>query len=105
MFTNEDSLGGNTTLPYTHYRLTSGHLLNRLMRCPDTGGTRHTVRSLAAVSGVGKSKIGYMIRGRQMMVTTEQATAIAEAVDIPRTALFTPITSTFKNTSTREAKT
>lgn len=104
MFTNEDSLGG-TALPYTHYRLTSGHLLNRLMRCPDTGGTRHTVRSLAAASGVGKSKISYMTQGRQMVVTAEQASAIAEAVDIPRTALFAPIASTFKDASTREAST
>lgn len=92
-------------MPCTHYRLTSGHLLNRLMRCPDVGGTRHTVRSLAAVSGVGKSKIGYMLQGRQTVVTAEQALAISEAVDIPRPALFTPIVSAFKDTTPREANT
>lgn len=105
MFADEDSLGGRTTLPHAHYRLTSGHLLNRLMRCPDTGGIRHTVRSIADASGVGKSKISNMLNGRQMTVTTEQALAIAEAVDIPLAALFTPLVSTFKNTPAREADT
>jgi hypothetical protein len=85
---------------HTRYQLIHGLLLRRLMRCPDTGGTRHTVRSLAEASGVSKSKIGYMMRGRQMRVTASQARAIAEAVGLPREALFTPTTSTFTNATT-----
>jgi len=92
-------------LPCARYRLTNGQLLSRLMRCPDTGGTRHTVRSLAAVTGVGKSKLGYMLRNRQMVVTADQAIAIAEALDIPTAALFAPITSAFKDTTPGEADT
>ena len=82
----------------TRYRLTDGPLLSRLMRCPDEGGTRHTVRSLADVSGVGKSKLSCMLRDRQMRVTSEQAVRIAEAVGVRRTALFTPIVSAFADT-------
>lgn len=90
-------------MPYARYRLINGQLLSRLMRCPDTGGVRHTVRSLAAVTGVGKSKLGYMLRNRQMTVTTEQALAIAQALDIPRVALFAPIVSTFEDEAKRKA--
>lgn len=75
-------------MPKPHCRLTSGRLLSRLMRCPDQGGTRHTVRTLADAAGLSKSKIGDMLRDRQMCVSDQQADAIAEAVDIERDALF-----------------
>lgn len=72
------------------YRLNDGQLLSRLMRCPDQGGKRHTLRSLAATTGVSKSKLDSMVHGNQMDVTGEQADAIAEAVGLTRGALFTP---------------
>jgi hypothetical protein len=68
------------------------------MRCPDVGGTRHTIRSLATVSGVGKSKLSCMLRDRQTRVTGDQAEAIAEAVGVRRQAIFTPIVSAFADT-------
>lgn len=80
------------------YRLIDGALLARLMRCPDQDGERHTVRTLAVASGVSKSKLGYMIHGRQMKVTGQQAARIAEAVGVPQTALFHPLLSAFADT-------
>lgn len=85
-----------------HYRLTDGPLLRRLMRCPDMGGQRHTVRSLAREAGLGKSKIGYMLAGRQMTVTGEQADRIARAVGVNRKAIFLPTASTSTDTDARE---
>lgn len=80
------------------YRLTDGDLLGRLMRCPDKGGRRHTVRSLAAATGVSKSKISYMLKDRQTRLPESKATAMAEAVDVHRKALFTPIVSASADT-------
>ena len=79
------------------YRLNDGALLARLMRCPDRGGRRHTVRSLAAATGISKSKISYMLRDQQTKLPQSKATAAAEAVGVHRKALFTPILSTFTN--------
>lgn len=79
------------------YRLNDGELLAHLMRCPGSGGRRHTVRSLAAATGISKSKISYMIRDQQTKVSESKATAAAEAVGFHRKALFTPIMSTFTN--------
>lgn len=87
-------------MPDTRYRLNSGQLLSRLMRCPDKGGTRHTVRSLATVTGIGKSKLSCMLHDRQTKVTAEQASRAAEAVGVERKALFTPILSAFANATT-----
>lgn len=89
VFANADN-GGRPNVRHNRYRLNDGQLLGRLMRCPDVGGVRHTVRSLAAVSGVGKSKLSYMLHGRQMDVSAEQAESIALAVGVRRGALFTP---------------
>lgn len=75
---------------HNRYRLNDGQLLSRLMRCPDQGGKRHTLRSLAATAGVSKSKLNTMLHGSQMDVTAEQADAIAEAVGVQRRGLFTP---------------
>ena len=75
------------------YRLNDGELLSRLMRCPDRGGRRHTVRSLAEVTGISKSKISCMLRDRQTKLPQSKATALADAVDVRRKALFTPIAS------------
>lgn len=88
-------------MPDPRYRLTDGQLLRRLMRCPDTGGQRHTVRSLAAVTGISKSKISSMLRDQQAKVTAEQAALTAEAVGVRRKALFTPPLSAFADTDTK----
>ncbi|MEU3282142.1 hypothetical protein [Streptomyces antibioticus] len=80
------------------YRLNDGELLGRLMRCPDQGGQRHTVRSLAAVTGISKSKISCMLRDRQTKLPQSKATALADAVDVRRKALFTLIMSASADT-------
>ena len=77
-----------------YYVLTDGPLLKRLMKRPDTGGTRHTVRSLAAATGISKSKISSMLNDRQTRVTAHQANLTAEAVGVRRKAIFMPQTST-----------
>lgn len=82
------------------YRLNDGQLLSRLMRCPDVGGKRHTLRSLAATAGVSKSKLNSMLHGNQMDVTATQADVIAEAVGVRRGALFTPKTFVIANANT-----
>lgn len=82
------------------FRLIDGQLLSRLMRCPDKGGRRHTLRSLSAATGVSKSKLSSMINGRQMEVDEPEAAAIAEAVDIPTRALFAPSVFASANTNT-----
>ena len=88
------------------YRLTDGALLRRLMRCPDTGGQRHTVRSLSAVTGISKSKINCMLRDQQTKLPESKASATAEAVGVHRKALFMPIASAFADadTSRREVR-
>jgi hypothetical protein len=74
-----------------YYYLIDGPLLGRLMRCPDTGGTRHTMRSLAAAAGVNKGKIANLLHDRRTKVTAQQATDIASAVGAHRYALFVPL--------------
>lgn len=86
------------------YRLNDGALLARLMRYPERGGRRHTVRSLAAVTGISKSKISYMLRDQQTKLPRSKATATAEAVGVHRKALFTPILSTFTNEDNQEGE-
>lgn len=73
--------------------LNDGPLLRRLMKCPDRGGTRHTVRSLAAATGLSKSKIHRMLNDQAPRVASQQAEATAEAVGVRCTALFTPIST------------
>lgn len=100
MFTNVDSTEVTRVPepdPEPTYRLTDGDLLGRLMRCPDKGGRRHTVRSLSAATGISKSKISSMLNDRQTKLPESKASATAEAVGVRRKALFTPITSTFMN--------
>lgn len=80
------------------FRLIDGPLLSRLMRCPDTGGRRHTARSLATETGISKSKINSMIHDRQTRVTEEQADRIAKAVGVTRKALFAPCLSALADT-------
>lgn len=99
MFTNVDSTEvQHVQEPY--YRLIDGALLGRLMRCPDTGGRRHTVRSLSAATGVSKSKISSMLHDRQTRLSEGKANATAREVGVHRKAIFTPIVSTFTNTDT-----
>jgi hypothetical protein len=99
VFANADNGGKNHVRP-KRFHLIHGQLLNRLMRCPDVGGQRHTLRSLSAATGVSKSKLSSMVNGKQMGVDEPEADAIAEAVDIPRGALFTPSVSAFANEDT-----
>ncbi|MDX2707300.1 hypothetical protein PV350_31260 [Streptomyces sp. PA03-6a] len=84
------------------YELNDGHLLRRLMRCPDKGGTRHTVRSLADATGLSKSKISNMLNDRSKKVPEGAADATAEAVGEQRKALFTPIASTSTDADNEE---
>lgn len=103
VFANADN-GGNRNVHHNRYRLNDGQLLSRLMRCPDAGGTHHTLRSLAAATRVSKSKLSSMLHGRQMDVTASQANAIAEAVGVQRGALFTPRTFVIANANREEAR-
>lgn len=80
------------------YRLIDGDLLRRLMRCPASGGQRHTVRSLSAATGVSKSKISSMLNDRQTKLPESEASAMAKAVDVHRKAIFTPIVSASADT-------
>lgn len=83
----------------TTYRLNDGKLLARLMRCPDRGGKRHTVRSLSAATGISKSTISKMTRERPTRpLPAPQATLLAEQVGVHRKALFTPTVSVFADT-------
>lgn len=83
------------------YRLTDGELLARLMRCPDKGGARHTVRSLSVATGISKSKISNMTRDEPTRPVSEtQASLLAQAVGVRRKAIFMPITSVSADTDT-----
>jgi hypothetical protein len=96
---NTDTHGG-TCVPEQEptYNLNDGELLARLMRCPDKGGQRHTVRSLSAATGISKSKISSMINDRQTQLPESKASATARAVGVRRKALFTPTTSAYADT-------
>lgn len=83
----------------TTYRLNDGKLLVRLMRCPDKGGKRHTVRSLSAATGISKSTISKMTREQPTRPVPEtQASLLATEVGVHRKALFTPTLSAFADT-------
>lgn len=95
-------------VPLVHDRFTliDGGLLLRLMKCPDRGGRRHTVRSLAAATGVSKSKISSMTRDEPVRpLTGAQASLMADAVGVRRKAIFTPTLSAFADTDTDEGST
>lgn len=85
-------------MPDTRYRLIDGQMLRRLMSCPDVDGQRHTVRTLAAVTGISKSKISSMLHDHQKRVTAEQAAATARAVGVSRKAIFLPLLSASADT-------
>lgn len=83
----------------TTYRLNDGKLLARLMRCPDKGGKRHTVRSLSAATGISKSTISKMTREQPTRpVPGMQASLLAKEVGMHRKALFTPTLSVSADT-------
>lgn len=87
--------------PEPTYRLNDGELLARLMRCPDKGGQRHTVRSLSAATGISKSKISSMARDEPTRpLTGAQASNMAREVGVRRKALFTPTLSASADTDT-----
>lgn len=75
------------------YRVHDGPLLARLMRCPDQGGTAHTVRSLAKAVGLSWSKIHRLITEDRPTVTRAEADHIAESLGVSRRAIFQPISS------------
>lgn len=78
------------------YRVHDGLLLLRLMKHPNEGGSTHTVRSLAAATGMSWSKIQRLTTEERPTVTREQADRIAEAVGVRRRALFAQISSPFE---------
>lgn len=86
------------------YYLSDGQLLQRLMKCPQPGGTRHTVRSLATLTKVGKSKLSNAINGRQTRFTAEDADTIAAAVGVQRSPLFLPRTFVIANANIEQTE-
>lgn len=85
------------------FALISGELLLRLMKCPDRGGQRHTVRTLAEAAGLGRSTISKMTRDKSVRpLTAAQASCMARAVGVPRKAIFTPILSVSADTDEEE---
>lgn len=87
------------------YYLSDGQLLQRLMKCPEPGGTRHTVRSLATLTKVGKSKLSSAINGRQTRFSAEDAYAIAAAVGVQVSPLFLPTVFVIANADRSEGGT
>jgi hypothetical protein len=75
------------------YRLHDGALLRRLMECPRPGEKAHTVRSLAAVTGLSYSKVHKLIRGTRPTCGADEAASVAHAFGLPRRALFLAISS------------
>ncbi|HEY5836742.1 hypothetical protein [Streptomyces sp.] len=78
-------------MPDPRYHLHDGKLLRRLMENPLPGGTSHTVRSLAAETGVSYSKIQKLISEQRPTVTASEADRISHAVQCRRKALFSPL--------------
>lgn len=80
-------------MPNRRYRLHDGALLRRLMECPPPSGTTHTVRSLAAATGLSYSKIQKLITEERPTTTEGEADRIACAFRLRRRALFSPSSS------------
>jgi len=72
--------------------LTDSDLLRKLMqRAP---GGPLSVRALARVAGISKTRVDDLLHDRYPTVTQETATRIARAVGVHRAALFLPASST-----------
>ena len=72
--------------------LTDSDLLRKLMqRAP---GGPLSVRALARVAGISKTRVDDLLHDRYPTVTQETATRIARAVGVHRAALFLPTPST-----------
>ncbi|MDX3074578.1 hypothetical protein [Streptomyces sp. MI02-7b] len=84
-------------MPDARYRLHDGQLMQRLMKHPLPGGTRHTRRSLADATGLSYTKIHRLISEERPEVDEPHADAIARELQSARKALFSPSPSTFKN--------
>ncbi|MET9140510.1 hypothetical protein [Streptomyces parvulus] len=85
------------------YALIDGELLLRLMKCPDRGGQKHTVRTLAEATGLGRTKISKMTRDEPVRpLTAMQASAMARAVNVRRKAIFTQTLSVSADTDEEE---
>ncbi|MEW2633439.1 helix-turn-helix transcriptional regulator [Streptomyces sp. NPDC048389] len=65
------------------------------MKHPGSAGVSHSVRSLAEATGLSSTKIQRLINEERPTVESDEANRIAEAVDVRRRALFTPISSLF----------
>lgn len=79
------------------YRLHDKALLRRLMECPRPGERVYTVRSLAAATGLSYSKVHKLLKGTRPTCEAEDATSVASAFDLPRKALFLPISSPYED--------
>lgn len=84
------------------YRLHDGELLQRLMRQPAPGGTRHSAQSLADAVGVSASKVHKLISEQRPYLEEAQAEACASAVGVHRKALFSPCSFSFVNENNEE---
>ncbi|CAL9599768.1 hypothetical protein [Streptomyces sp. enrichment culture] len=85
------------------FTLIDGELLLRLMKCPDRGGQKHTVRTLAEVTGIGRTKISKMTRGEPVRpLNGTQASNMARAVGVSRKAIFTHTLSVSADTDEEE---
>ncbi|GCD94042.1 hypothetical protein EHYA_01698 [Embleya hyalina] len=80
-------------MPPEQYRIVDGDLLHRLMRRPPSGA-RLTIRDLANLLGLSKSKVSGMITGSRPVVTAATAERTCTVLGVHRAALFLPILST-----------
>lgn len=83
------------------YRLRSADLLRQHMRNVAGRDRSHTVRSLAGEVGCSPSVIGHLLAGRRDTVSGDVAQGVAESLQVPRWALFTPKAFTFRNSNRR----
>jgi hypothetical protein len=87
------------------YRLHHGALLRRLMECPRPGEKRHTVRSLAAATGLSYSKVQKLTSGERPTCGATEAQRVASVFDLPRNALFLPLSSPSQDGDARPEET
>lgn len=59
--------------------------------------TKHSVRSLAELTGVSHATIGDLLTGRKKRVTVTLARKLSAALGAPMEDLFAPISSGFAN--------
>jgi transcriptional regulator with XRE-family HTH domain len=62
-----------------------------------TRTVKHSVRSLAEMTGVSHATIGDLLTGRKTRVTVELAECLSEILGVPVEDLFVPTVSEFAN--------